>query len=70
MPTPIKSLALALALLLAFGVAAVARNDQVGQGQSCWQSGSSTGMFCDYSTYGSCQSANRGKEPGTGVQKQ
>ena len=36
MPTPIESLALALALLLAFGVAAVARNDQVGQGQWCW----------------------------------
>jgi hypothetical protein len=25
---------------------------------------------CDYSSYGSCQSANRGKEQGTCVQKQ
>jgi hypothetical protein len=27
-------------------------------------------MFCDYSSFGSCQSANRGKEQGTCVQKQ
>jgi hypothetical protein len=66
----IETWALALALLLAASVAAVARNDQVGQSQWCWQSASSTVMFCDYSSYGSCQSANRGKEQGTCVQKQ
>jgi hypothetical protein len=66
----IETSALALTLLLATSVAAVARNDQVGQGEWCWQSESSTVMVCDYSTYGSCQSANRGKEPGTCVQKQ
>jgi hypothetical protein len=66
----IETAALALALLLAASVAAVARNDQVGQGQWCWQSASSTVMFCDYSSYGSCQSANRGKEEGSCVQKQ
>jgi hypothetical protein len=65
----IESLAVALALLLAFGVAAVARNDQLGQGQWCWQSESSTVMFCDFSSYGSCQSANRGKERGTCVHR-
>jgi hypothetical protein len=70
MSPPIETSALAPALLLAFGVAAVARNDQVGQGQWCWQSESSTVMFCDYSSYGSCQSANRGKEQGTCLQKQ
>ena len=69
MSTRIETLVVALALLLAASVAAVARNDQVGQGQWCWQSESSTVMFCDYSSYGSCQSANRGKEPGTCVQK-
>jgi hypothetical protein len=66
----IETAALALALLLAASVAAVARNDQVGQGKWCWQSDSSTVMFCDYSSYGSCQSANRGKEAGTCVRKQ
>jgi hypothetical protein len=65
----IESLAVALALLLAFGVAAVARNDQLGQGQWCWQSESSTVMFCDFSSYGSCQSANRGKERGNCVHR-
>ena len=69
MSPPIETAALALALLLAASVAAVARNDQVGQGQWCWQSESSTISFCDYSSYGSCQSANRGKEPGTCVQR-
>ena len=66
----IETAVLALALLLAASGAAVARTDQVGQSQWCWQSESSTVMVCDYSTYGSCQSANRGKEPGTCVQKQ
>jgi hypothetical protein len=66
----VKTLSAALALLLATTVAAAARNDQVGQGQWCWQSASSTVMFCDYSSFGSCQSANREKEPGTCVQKQ
>jgi hypothetical protein len=70
MSTPIETLALTLALLLATSVAAVARNDQVGQGQWCWQSESSTVMFCDYSTYGSCQSANRGKERAPACKKQ
>ena len=65
----IETAVLALALLLAASGAAVACSDQVGQSQWCWQSESSTVMFCDYSTYGSCQSANRGKEPGTCVQK-
>jgi hypothetical protein len=69
-PPAVKTLSAALALLLATSVAAVARNDQVGQGQWCWQSESSTVMFCDFSSYASCQSANRGKEPGTCVQKQ
>jgi hypothetical protein len=44
----IETAALALALLVATSVAAVARNDQVGQGQWCWQSESSTVSFCDY----------------------
>jgi hypothetical protein len=70
MSTQIETAAMALALLLAASVAAVARNDQVGQGQWCWQPASSTVMFCDYSTYGSCQSANREKEQGACVQKQ
>jgi hypothetical protein len=70
MSIPIETATLALALLLATSVAAVARNDQVGQSQWCWQSESSTVMFCDFSSYASCQSANRGKEPGTCVQKQ
>ena len=64
----IKSLAVALALLPG-GVAAVARNDQVGQSAWCWGSEHSDVAFCDYSSYGSCQSANRGKEYGTCVQK-
>jgi hypothetical protein len=59
-----KTLSAALALLLATSVAAVARNDQVGQGQWCWVSEHSGVAFCDYSTYGSCQSANRGKRTG------
>ena len=50
---------LALALLLAISIAAVARNDQVGQGQWCWQPASSTVMFCDFSSYGSCGGAQR-----------
>jgi hypothetical protein len=70
MSTPIETAALALALLLATTVAADARNDQVGQGQWCWVSEHSDVAFCDYSRYGSCQSANRGKEQGTCVQKQ
>jgi hypothetical protein len=66
----IETAALALALPLALSVVAMARNDQVGQSQWCWQSESSTVMFCDYPSYGSCRSANRGKEQGTCVQKQ
>jgi hypothetical protein len=43
-------LALALALLLATSVAAAPANDQVGQSPWCWQSASSTVMFCDFSS--------------------
>ena len=66
----IETAALAVALLLAASIAAVARNDQVGQSPWCWVSEHSDVAFCDYSTYGSCQSANRGKEQGTCLQKQ
>ena len=60
--------AAALALLPAFSVA-FARSNQVGQSDWCWVSERSDVQFCDYSSYGSCQSANRGKEPGTCVHR-
>ena len=69
MSTGIETLAVA-AVLLATGVAAIARNDQVGQSPWCWVSEHSDVAFCDYSSFGSCQSVNRGKEVGTCVQKQ
>ena len=46
MSTPIETLALALALLLATSVAAAARNDQVGQSPWCWVSDHSDVAFC------------------------
>jgi hypothetical protein len=67
--TQIETSAVALALLLATSVAAVASNDQVGQSPWCWVSEHSDVAFCDYSSFGSCQSANRGKEQGTCVQR-
>jgi len=65
----IETTALALALLIAANVTTNARNDQVGQSDWCWVSEHSDVQFCDYSSFGSCQSANRGKEPGTCVQR-
>jgi hypothetical protein len=64
----IEIAAMVLALLLGICVlAAAGDNSRQGQNAWCWQSESSTVMYCDYSTYGSCQSANRGKEHGACV---
>ena len=49
MSTGIETLAVA-AVLLATGVAAIARNDQVGQSPWCWVSEHSDVAFCDYSS--------------------
>jgi hypothetical protein len=50
-------------------VAAIIVAQQTGQSQWCWVPASSNVTFCDYSTFGSCMSANRGKEDGTCVQR-
>ena len=50
-------------------VAAIIVGQQTGQNQWCWVPASSNSVFCDYSTFGSCMSANQGKEAGTCVQR-
>jgi hypothetical protein len=58
------------ALIFASTSTAQADNSSLGQNKWCWQPASGTVMFCDYTTYSSCVSANRGKEDGTCVRGQ
>jgi hypothetical protein len=51
-------------LMMLIGVGAAYADSSLGQNPWCWQSASGTVSFCDYSTYGSCMSANTGKEAG------
>lgn len=52
-------------VMMLIGIGAAYADASLGGNQWCWQPASSTVSFCDFSTYSSCMSANRGKEAGT-----
>jgi len=57
-------------IILSIIVVTMVFAQQTGQSRWCWVPANSNATFCDYSTFGSCMSANQGKEPGTCVQRQ
>ena len=57
-----KLLLLVTVAALLSGSALAGQNNRVGQNEWCWVSGSSDVEFCDYSSYGGCRDANKGKD--------
>lgn len=55
--------------LLLWCVGSFADNSQQGQNEWCWAASSSSVVFCDYPTLGSCRSANQRKEDGDCVRR-
>jgi hypothetical protein len=52
-------------LMMLIGIGATHADASLGGNQWCWQPASGTVAFCDFQSYGSCMSANQGKEEGT-----